>query len=225
MIEMLPVHPLRGLSARGVIGLSLSLDVSALVGFQLLVAASRTSRARYALRSVVDLIGISWRGEALVVDFPEPAAYFLPGDGGRVVISSGLAQCADAMVIEAIVRHEHAHRIEHHATVALTSTSLTSYFNFVPWVRLSAYAIPQLCEFAADDAASRATSTDVLRRALLLVVGNKSTPACAFGMGALEVSNRLERLDQSGGLWVVPAMSSLALAFLMAGLALMNFVA
>jgi Zn-dependent protease with chaperone function len=220
-IHTLGTQPLRGLSATGVVGLSLSLDVTALLVLAVLVSVWRTSRTRSALRSVIDLVGTPWRGSALIIDFAEPTAYFLPGDGGRVVLSSALATSSDDLAIEAIVRHEHAHRTEHHSTLAVFSTALAPYFRFIPWVAASAVAVPYLCECAADDAARRSTSTDALRRALELVLIGGDAPSCALAMGREAVSQRLQRLDNSQQRWRgAAALWTLTVTFALTALSL-----
>jgi len=201
-------HAVAGLGPASVLGLSLSFDLVVVVGSVCVLAAWRAARERTALRNVIDVIGRPWRGVALLIPFPRPMAYFLPGRGGRVVLSSGLTDVADDPCLDAIVAHERAHQRAHHSSLALIPVALASQFSFIPWVRHGARVVPLWCEWAADDAARRLTSVVALRRALTLFQhGEATSPSCALAMNGASVALRLSRLDDGGRLWLAAALA------------------
>ena len=84
-------HPLRGLGLSEVVGLSVAFDITVLMLGGLVVTAVRIWSARSQQRTVLDLVAEapdSLEGVCLL-RHPYPMAYFVPGDGGRVVLSTG----------------------------------------------------------------------------------------------------------------------------------------
>ena len=84
-------HPLRGLGFREVVGLSLFLDLLLLMLGSLIRSGVTIAVSRRRHRSLVNLV--AGRNDTFydvcVLAHPQPLAYFLPGRGGRVVITQG----------------------------------------------------------------------------------------------------------------------------------------
>jgi Zn-dependent protease with chaperone function len=193
-------HPLNRLDFAGGLGLSISFDVAAFALVTLSVTAWRLARERSAHRRILDLVGRSTALGQMVLDAPLPWAYYVPGRGGRIVLSSQLVESLDEAALDAVIVHESTHRRHHHATLTLPFVSLARYFGWLPFARLGARSLSELVEFAADDAAATQLGGGSLLVALRsMLVTPVAPPACALGLGGPSLGARIARLQGSRG--------------------------
>ncbi|MEU9617574.1 MULTISPECIES: M56 family metallopeptidase [unclassified Streptomyces] len=122
----------------------------------------RAGRALSAAPSVIS-------GDVAVLPDPEPYAYALPGNPGRVVVSTAMAQCLDARERRALIAHERAHLAARHHRYLLAA-QLAARAN--PFLLPLRTAVAFSTERWADEEAARA-------------VGDRRVVAVAVGKAAL----------------------------------------
>jgi len=195
--------PLHEWSVGTVVGLSVSGDLLVVGAALVVVAQWRLARERRSFRLLVDLVGEPLRNGAVAVAFDRPCAYFIPGDGGRVVLSTDLVAGAEPAVIDAVVGHEHGHGLGRHELLLLPFEALSSTLSFIPWVRLGQHRVAQAAEFLADDRAAHVAGTPAILDALryfgrIRVAG----PRCALAMHGAGTDVRIDRLtNPRSGRW------------------------
>ena len=137
---------------------------------------------------------------AVVVDDDRPAAYALPGQGGRIVITSGALATLPHSQAGAILAHERAHTTGHHHLLLATARLLTHAFPGVAVLTDAHRQIDRLVELHADDIATRRHAPLDLARALVTCAEAATQPggvpvpamaAAAHGGDALERIHRL----------------------------------
>lgn len=200
-------HPLRGLGLTGVVGLSVALDITVLLAGGLVVAAWNSSRLRRQQRTVLDLVsehadvsGIS------LVDHAHPLAYYLPGGGGRVVVSTGAVNVLSKHEFDAVVSHELGHRHGRHGALLIPLQALSPFVSFLPLARRAPAVMRAYLEMAADDFARERSSNDALRGALEKSSLFHRPPQGSFAMHDGTVDRRLRRLGGRS----VPALDEAA---------------
>ena len=195
--------PLHEWTVGTVVGLSVSGDLLVVCAALVVVAQWRLTRERRSFRFLVDLVGEPLRNGAVAVAFDQPCAYFIPGDGGRVVLSSDLVAGAEPGIVDAVVEHEHGHGSGRHALLLLPFEALGSTLSFIPWVRLGQRRVADAVEFLADDRAARVAGTPAIIEALRYVgLARISGPRCALAMHGAGTDVRIARFtDPLGGLW------------------------
>lgn len=191
-------HPLRGFGLKEVIGLSVTFDVLALLIGSWTISAWSIYRHRRAQRTLLDLLGtINEHDPSLrLLDAESPVAYFLPGHGGRIVISEGTRRILSLDELDAVIAHEHGHRRGHHGSLLVQMGALTPFVSFLPYARYASQAVSGYLEMAADDCARRRVPLDALRRALEKAAVLDPSPVHAIGWNAANVRRRIARLDQ-----------------------------
>ncbi|MFF8915878.1 M56 family metallopeptidase [Streptomyces sp. NPDC015032] len=122
----------------------------------------RAGRALSAAPSVTS-------GDVALLPDPEPYAYALPGNPGRVVVSTAMAQCLDARERRALIAHERAHLAGRHHRYLLAA-QLAARAN--PFLLPLRTAVAFSTERWADEEAARA-------------VGDRRVVAVAVGKAAL----------------------------------------
>ena len=125
-------HPLRGLGLSEVVGLSVAFDIPVLMIGGIVVTAVRIASARSQQRTVLDLVAEtpnSFEGVRLL-RHPYPMAYFVPGDGGRVVLSTGAIDALSRSELDAVIAHENGHRNGRHGAVLIPLQVLSSLVDF-----------------------------------------------------------------------------------------------
>ncbi|MGC2174743.1 MAG: M56 family metallopeptidase [Acidimicrobiales bacterium] len=207
-------HPLRGLGLSEVVGLSVAFDVTVLMGGGLVVAAVKVWRVRSQQRTVLDLVAentVALDGVCLL-RHPYPMAYFLPGDGGRVVLSTGAFDVLSRRELNAVIAHEIGHRSGRHGAFLVPLQVLSSFVSFLPLARYAPHVMRCYLEMSADDYSRSRESTSALRAALTKAALFQPPPA-----GALNLTDDIieRRIDRLGAVPVplrrawVPAMSAI----------------
>jgi Zn-dependent protease with chaperone function len=188
-------HPLRGLGMVEVVGLSLSLDIIVLFCGALTIVGWRTWRVRREQRAVLDLVSNPAISCMQVLEHTQPLAFYLPGSGGRVVVSTGTLALLDANEVDAVVFHEQGHHHGHHGVFLVPLQTLSSFVKFLPISQSAPRAIRGYLEMMADDFATSRSSRGAVRSALEKAPVFLRPPAGAFGVADQLVERRLSRLD------------------------------
>lgn len=192
-------HPLRGLGLTEVVGLSLAFDVAVLFVGGVGVTAIRAWRTRARQRVVLDLVaepvdrahGVSLLAHSL------PIAYYLPGDGGRVVLSTGTFQVLSAREVDAVVAHEMGHRRGLHGAVLIPLQVLSSFVAFLPLARRAPTAMRSLLEMSADDFSRARRPVEALRGALEKAPLFQPAPRGALAAFDGAIERRIRRLERA----------------------------
>lgn len=189
-------RPLQGLGMSGALGLTLAVDVYIVLLLGLAVTAMRTTRARTRHRRILDLVGRPAPDAAgvQILDDARAAAYCLPGVRPRIVVTSGARRLLDTGGLDAVVAHERGHARGHHGIVTLPFTSMDRLLYWLPYVRHARNEVATLLEMAADDFATKSNPPEILAAAIMTMAFHGATPNCTFGLGAHEVSARVNRL-------------------------------
>ncbi len=192
-------HPLRGLGLSEVVGLSVALDITVLLVGGLTFATWKIWELRHAQRTVLDLVAEDGGGDEGVslLRHPQPLAYYLPGDGGRVVVSTGAYDVLSRPELAAVVSHEEGHRHGRHGALLIPLHALSPFVSFLPVARYAPDVMRTYLEMTADDYAREHVSTHALRSALEKSSLFHSPPRGAFGMHDALVERRIHRLEQA----------------------------
>ncbi len=192
-------HPLRGLGLLEVVGLSLSMDIMVLFMGSFAVVAWQTWRHRKSQREVLDLVAMDREPSGVqVLEHSQPLAFYLPGDGGRVVLSSGAIALLDDDELNAVVFHERGHHRGHHGSFLVPLQTLSSFVSFLPLSRHAPGAIRGYLEMMADDFASRNSSRLAVMSALTKSAAFHRPPIGSFAAADRLVQRRLQRLERPG---------------------------
>jgi Zn-dependent protease with chaperone function len=164
-----------------------------------LVAASMAAlQARRRQRALLTLLahGDPKVPGALVVDYPNVAAYCLPGLRSQIVVSVGTLELLGCGELAAVLAHERAHLRERHDLVLLPFTALRRAFPRSATCTDAQRAVALLVEMLADDRALRGRPTRELVSALVRfgTAGAYPAPAGALSAGEGEVVARVARL-------------------------------
>ncbi|MFD5315286.1 M56 family metallopeptidase [Streptomyces sp. NPDC127098] len=206
----------------------------------------RARRQRAEHRLVVDALAepVPSRVSGLrVLDHPTPAAFCVPGSGGRsrVVLTTGALRLLTPRQLAATVEHELAHlRLRHHHAILVADT-VTAAVGWTGLLRDYAPQVRRLSEMAADDRAARRHGRTNLASALLdlgtvtdVVPGQRAGTLPMTGPDLAERVRRLIDRPLAGGrarvlptialgigtvLLAIPAAVSLAPAVSIAGTA------
>ena len=138
---------------------------------------------------------------AHVLDHDVPLAYCVPGDGGRVVVTSGAVEALTDQQLAAVTAHERAHLRGHHDLILFGADVAATA---MPWPRFFQTARGQLrmlIEMLADDRAVQASDASTLASALV-DLGSASAPGGALG-AAGDTLARVQRL--TGGRAAAPS--------------------
>jgi hypothetical protein len=189
-------HPLRGLGLSEVVGLSVAFDITVLMLGGLIVTAVKIWSARSRQRTVLDLVAEapnSMEGVCLL-RHSYPMAYFLPGDGGRVVLSTGAVDVLSRSELDAVIAHEVGHRNGRHGAVLIPLQVLSSFVSFLPLARYAPTTLRAYLEMVADDFSRSRGSSDALRTALEKAPLFQPPPIGALGVVDGVIDRRIERL-------------------------------
>lgn len=183
-------HPLRGLGLSEVVGLSVAFDIAVLTLGGLVVTSVRVAGARSQRRTLVDLVAEAPDSLAGVCLLRHscPMAYYLPGDGGRVVLSTGAVDALSQAELDAVIAHEYGHRRGRHGAVLIPLQVLSSFVVFIPLARYGPTTMRTYLEMIADDYARARASADGLKTALAKAVLFHPAP-----MGALSFDGVIDR--------------------------------
>lgn len=163
-------HP--GVPATTLLGLSAAVLLMRLV--RAAATNARTARrARCAQRTTLTLVGTSSCGKGFTLVPSELRfAYCLPGQGGRIVVSTAAERELSEAELAAVLAHERAHLTGRHHVLVQVAKALATAVPLAPMRALYA-EVAQLVEMAADDRACRQVDRDDLLAALLCL----GTPA------------------------------------------------
>lgn len=189
-------HPLRGLGLSEVVGLSVAFDITVLMLAGLLVTAVKIWHVRSEQRTVLDLVAEaqdSLKGVCLL-KHPRPTAYFLPGDGGRVVLSTGAVDLLSSVELDAVIAHEIGHRNGRHGVVLIPLQVLSSFVSFLPLARYAPFVMRTYLEMTADDHSRTKVSSEALRTALTKALHFHPAPTGALGIADEVMTRRIDRL-------------------------------
>lgn len=188
-------HPLRGLGLVEVVGISIAFDVTVLMAGALVVTAWRVWGVRSRQRTVLDLVAESNAHEGVcLLKHPYPMAYFLPGDGGRVVLSTGAVDLLSALELEAVIEHELGHRSGRHGALLIPLQVLSSFVAFLPLARYAPSVMRTYLEMSADDYSRSRGSADALKAALAKAALFQPPPAGAMSVADGVIDRRINRL-------------------------------
>lgn len=189
-------HPLRGLGLSEVVGLSVAFDIGVLMIGGLVVTAARIWNVRSGQRTVIDLVAEppdSLEGVCLL-KHSYPMAYFLPGDGGRVVLSTGAIDVLSTREVEAVIAHEVGHRSGRHGAFLVPLQVLSSFVSFLPLARYAPAAMRTYLEMSADDYSRSRELSDPLRTALKKSYLFQPPPVGALNVADGVIERRINRL-------------------------------
>ena len=143
-----------------------------------------------------------------------PFAYCLPGEGGRIVVSTAAERELDSDQLDAVLAHERAHlRGRHHVLVQIVHV-LAKALPLPPMRELHA-DVCALVEMAADDSACRVSDRDALLTALVRL-GSARRPVPGLAANGSATVVRALRLAEPG-----PSQSLLRQAAVCAGAAVL----
>lgn len=173
---------------------------------------------------------VAWRrhrcvepGAAAVVDSDDWFAYSLPGKGGRVAVSSGLAGALDQRELEVVLAHERGHARHRHDRHLLAAEVAAGLVPPLGWLRRR---LRFELERWADEEAVAATGGDRERVAFALAkvaLGPTGSLGAVAGLSGLGVGARVEALLRprslrSEGWWGATILSVVLMVALAAGL-------
>jgi Zn-dependent protease with chaperone function len=156
------------------------------------VAARRERRRQDDALAVLgradDRLGVT------VVDHATPAAYCLPGRGGRIVVTTAALAVLDDDQLAAVLAHERAHLRQCHHVIRTAARGLAQAFPRVPAFAAARDQISQLTELAADDAAAGHCGRLTIAGALLALAEAGPAVAPALTAGGTTSAARARRL-------------------------------
>jgi Zn-dependent protease with chaperone function len=182
--------------------LAAGLALLALLCWVLLAASVAALQARRRQRALLTLLahGDPKVPGALVVDYPNAAAYCLPGlrSRSRIVVSVGALELLGRGELAAVLAHERAHLRERHDLVLLPFTALRRAFPRSATCTGAQRSVALLIEMLADDHALRGGPARELASALVRfgTAGACPAPAGALAAAEGEVAARVARLVQ-----------------------------
>lgn len=192
-------HPLANVGCLCVIALSIAGDIALLLGGGLILGALRTAISRRRQRATIDLVGAKVHdlGGVHTIATSQPIAYFVPGAGGRIVVSDGARAALSNDEMAAVIAHERGHRDAHHGGFMTSLSALSPFISFLPLAALAPRAVRTYLEMDADDHARRHVDHQFIARALEKSRYFASSPHCAIALGPVGLERRLARLQHA----------------------------
>ncbi len=178
------------LPAMALVGIGLLVVATGWLGFHTVRHVVQTRRLRTRQREILTLVGSDdGSGRVTLVDHPSSNVYCLPGDGGRIVVTTTAVRALTSEQLGAVIAHERAHLDGRHHLLTGFSGCLSTALPLVPLMRQARDSIDFLVERAADEQACRRFSRDTLASAML-AVGTTTAPGAALGAGGESVIQR-----------------------------------
>ncbi|MEU6893013.1 M48 family metalloprotease [Streptomyces sp. NPDC046557] len=141
------------------------------------ITRSVLRQLRHYRRAREQVRGAAEAGDLSILDRPDPDAYALPGNPGRVVVTSGMLRALDGPEREALLAHERAHLSgRHHWFLAAADLAARCH----PALRAVRDAIALAAERVADEAAAAATGD---RRLTARAIGRAALAGQGHGHG------------------------------------------
>ena len=188
-------HPLRGLGLTEVVGLSIAFDITVLLLGGLVLSTWKVVNQRFEQRTVLDLVAEPAGAGVCLLEHAQPLAYFLPGHGGRVVLSTGAVDALSSHELSAVVAHELGHRHGRHGAFLIPLQALSSFVSFLPLAHYAPTVMRSYLEMTADDFARARGYTEALRDVLAKASLFERPPLGAFGALDGVVARRIGRLS------------------------------
>lgn len=153
----------------------------------------RHVRARHAELAWI-LTGAAPRKDTVLwLPTAEPHAYSLAGEPPLVVMSDGLRDCLDPVVLSAVRSHENAHIFRRHHWFVAVAQALAAGIGWLPLARQSPALVRTLIELDADAHAVRLHGSLPLRQAIQ-TLRYAPAPTISLGIAADAAELRLTRL-------------------------------
>ncbi|HXC81093.1 MAG TPA: M56 family metallopeptidase [Trebonia sp.] len=194
-----PHQPLLLIAVRAVM-LTAGLALLTVLCLVLVMAFSAAIGARRRQRALLSLLahGDPKAPGALVIDYPDAAAYCLPGIRSQIVVSAGTLDLLAPAELAAVLAHERAHVRARHDLVLIPFTSLRRAFPRSRVITQASQSVALLVEMMADDRALRVRGLVARQLATaLLRFGTAETrcaPAGALAVAEGELTARVNRL-------------------------------
>jgi Zn-dependent protease with chaperone function len=194
-----PHQPLLLIAVRAVM-LTAGLALLTVLCLVLVMAFSAAIGARRRQRALLSLLahGDPKAPGALVIDYPDAAAYCLPGIRSQIVVSAGTLDLLAPAELAAVLAHERAHVRARHDLVLIPFTSLRRAFPRSRVITQASQSVALLVEMMADDRALRVRGLVARQLATaLLRFGTAETrcaPAGALAVADGELTARVNRL-------------------------------
>jgi hypothetical protein len=194
-----PHQPLLLIAARAVM-VTAGLALLTLLCLVLVMAFSAAIGARRRQRALLSLLahGDPKAPGALVIDYPDAAAYCLPGIRSQIVVSVGTLDLLAPAELAAVLAHERAHVRARHDLVLIPFTSLRRAFPRSRVITQASQSVALLVEMMADDRALRVRGLVARELATaLLRFGTAETrcaPPGALAVAEGELTARVNRL-------------------------------
>jgi hypothetical protein len=162
------------------------------IGLRVALAARRRIVALHASHRLAAALP-AHGAELAVIDSTDVAAYAVPGNPGRIVVTTALLRRLDAAQRRALLAHERSHLSRrHHLHQAITHLSIAAN----PSLRWVAPALATTCERWADEDAAATCQRDIVADALVRAgIGNRgmAVPAAVLA-GVVDVAARVGAL-------------------------------
>ena len=139
-------------------------------------------------------------------------AYCVPGDGGRVVLTSAAVAALDERQLRAVLAHEHAHLDGRHDLVLLCADVARRAFPGVRFFRTAQGELAVLVELLADDEAARRCDSSSLAEAIVHL-SQVPVPAGSLG-GSGHSLLRVQRLLASPAAVTIRVRTVVALSLM-----------
>jgi len=168
--------------------------VAALLVVALLTRARRLALIRARQRNLVDLVARDLDAHgAHLLPHRVPLAYCIPGQRGRIVLTTAAASALAEPERAAVVAHERAHLRGRHHLVLLGADVARAAFPWLPYFDVAQRQTAGLVEMLADDCAARSSGALSVANALL-GLGAHVTPPGGLGASGEPTVERVLRL-------------------------------
>lgn len=183
----------------------------------------RVVRAHRAARRAVRRLRAAHAAdsELIVADSTTPQAFTLPGNPGRILVSSAMLNGLAARERHVLLAHERTHlRYGHHRLRLLADLAAAANVLLVPLRDTVAYLLERWAdEDAAQQVADRPATARAVARAALLSRRSTAAAGCTLAFSELAVSRRVAALRSPPPRARPWALGALGLAALPAGAA------
>jgi Zn-dependent protease with chaperone function len=194
-----PHQPLLLITVRALM-LTAGLALLTVLCLVLVMAFSAAIGARRRQRALLSLLahGDPKAPGALVIDYPDAAAYCLPGIRSQIVVSVGTLDLLAPAELAAVLAHERAHVRARHDLVLIPFTSLRRAFPRSRVIAQASQSVALLVEMMADDRALRVRGLVARELATALlrfgIAETRCAPAGALAVAEGELTARVNRL-------------------------------
>jgi len=175
-------RPAETLGLVHVFAISAAILLSVHLVFTLLLTYYRILSGRRRHRDMLNLLSSpSLDAPAtLVIPYPSPVAYCLPGGGQSVtVLSDGLMDILSEAELTAVMTHEKAHLSQHHHLLLWAFAAWRSALPWLPTSQLAQRSVNELIEMLADDEALKKVDRQTLVRAVAIVASGSGAETAA----------------------------------------------